>query len=83
MEKILKKFLDGTANESDVDLLWDIQSKIEGKTICPLGEAAAWPVAAAIRHFRDEFEWHINNRELSQTSNFGLQHYADPIHVPA
>jgi NADH-quinone oxidoreductase subunit F len=55
MERILKKFLNGTAEESDVDLLWDIQSKIEGKTICPLGEAAAWPVAAAIRHFKDEF----------------------------
>ena len=55
MEKILKKFLNGTAEESDVDLLWDIQSKIEGKTICPLGEAAAWPVAAAIRHFKEEF----------------------------
>lgn len=55
MEKVLKKFLNGTAQESDVDLLWDIQSKIEGKTICPLGEAAAWPVAAAIRHFKEEF----------------------------
>lgn len=55
MEKILAKFLNGTAMESDVDLLWDIQSKIEGKTICPLGEAAAWPVAAAIRHFKQEF----------------------------
>jgi NADH-quinone oxidoreductase subunit F len=55
MEKILQKFMNGTANESDVDLLWDIQSKIEGKTICPLGEAAAWPVAAAIRHFKQEF----------------------------
>ena len=55
MEKILKKFMNGTANEADVDLLWDIQSKIEGKTICPLGEAAAWPVAAAIRHFKQEF----------------------------
>lgn len=55
MEKILQKFLNGSAEESDVDLLWDIQSKIEGKTICPLGEAAAWPVAAAIRHFKQEF----------------------------
>jgi len=55
MEKILKKFINGTATESDVELLWDIQSKIEGKTICPLGEAAAWPVAAAIRHFKQEF----------------------------
>jgi NADH-quinone oxidoreductase subunit F len=36
-----------------IDLLWSIQSKIEGNTICPLGDAASWPVAAAIRHFRD------------------------------
>jgi NADH-quinone oxidoreductase subunit F len=56
MEKLLKKFLDGRAMLRDIDLLWDIQAKIEGKTICPLGEAAAWPVASSIRHFRNEFE---------------------------
>ncbi len=61
MEKILHKILDGHGTLKDVDLLWDIQSKIEGKTICPLGEAAAWPVAAAIRHFRHEFEEHVKN----------------------
>lgn len=61
MEKILHKFIEGKATLSDIDLLWDIQSKIEGKTICPLGEAAAWPVAAAIRHFRHEFEEYVNN----------------------
>src|SRR6187401_3068683 len=61
MEKILHKFLDGHATMKDIDLLWDIQGKIEGKTICPLGEAAAWPVAAAIRHFRPEFEEHVRN----------------------
>jgi NADH-quinone oxidoreductase subunit F len=83
MEKILQKIESGKGEMSDIDLLWDIQIKIEGNTICPLGDAAAWPVAAAIRHFRDEFEWHINHKELAQTSNFGLQHYADPIHVPA
>ncbi len=83
MEKILQKIESGKGEMSDIDLLWDIQRKIEGNTICPLGDAAAWPVAAAIRHFRDEFEWHINHKELAQTSNFGLQHYADPIHVPA
>lgn len=82
MEKILNKIEHGKGEMSDIDLLWDIQRKIEGNTICPLGDAAAWPVAAAIRHFRDEFEWHINNRELSQTQNYGLAHYADPIHVP-
>lgn len=61
MERILKKILDGNGTLQDIDLLWDIQSKIEGKTICPLGEAAAWPVAAAIRHFRPEFEEYVKN----------------------
>jgi len=59
MEKILHKILDGHGTLADVDLLWDIQSKIEGKTICPLGDAAAWPVASAIRHFRSEFEEYV------------------------
>jgi NADH-quinone oxidoreductase subunit F len=70
MEKILKKFLNGTANESDVDLLWDIQSKIEGKTICPLGEAAAWPVAAAIRHFKQEFLDVARNKKFVDVSHY-------------
>jgi NADH-quinone oxidoreductase subunit F len=59
MEKILHKILDGHGTLADVDLLWDIQSKIEGKTICPLGDAASWPVASAIRHFRKEFEEYV------------------------
>jgi NADH-quinone oxidoreductase subunit F len=82
MYKILKNLEYGHGKMSDIDLLWDIQRKIEGNTICPLGDAAAWPVAAAIRHFRDEFEWHVLNPEESQTRNYGLAHYADPIHVP-
>ena len=61
MEKILHKILDGNGTLADVDLLWDIQSKIEGKTICPLGDAASWPVASAIRHFRSEFEEYVRH----------------------
>jgi NADH-quinone oxidoreductase subunit F len=61
MERILHRILDGHGKQSDVDLLFDIQGKIEGKTICPLGDAAAWPVASAIRHFRAEFEEYIKN----------------------
>lgn len=79
MEKILYKIEYGKGTMEDVDLLWEIQRKIEGNTICPLGDAAAWPVAAAIRHFRDEFEWHILNPQESQTRNYGLAHYADPL----
>ncbi|TWP25255.1 NADH oxidoreductase (quinone) subunit F [Apibacter muscae] len=73
--RILKKIEEGKGTYEDIDLLWDVQSKIEGKTICPLGDAAAWPVAAAIRHFRDEFEWHINNPECL-TKNYGIANYA-------
>ncbi len=82
MYRILKKIENGEGTMADIDLLWDIQRKIEGNTICPLGDAAAWPVAAAIRHFRDEFEWHINNPE-ALTRNYGLANYADPIPVAA
>jgi NADH-quinone oxidoreductase subunit F len=61
MEKIIHKILDGHGTLEDIDLLWDIQRKIEGNTICPLGDAAAWPVASAIRHFRAEFEDFVKN----------------------
>ena len=82
MEKLLYRLEKGQGKISDIDLLWDIQRKIEGNTICPLGDAAAWPVAAAIRHFRDEFEWHITHAAEAQTRNYGLAHYADAIHIP-
>ncbi|WP_392470393.1 NADH-quinone oxidoreductase subunit NuoF [Sphingobacterium cellulitidis] len=79
MEKILNKIETGHGDMSDIELLWQVQQKIEGNTICPLGDAAAWPVAAAIRHFRDEFEWHILHPEEAQKRNYGLAHYADPL----
>lgn len=82
MYKILKNIEYGKGTMKDIDLLWDIQRRIEGNTICPLGDAAAWPVAAAIRHFRDEFEWHITHPDEAQTRNFGLAHYADAL-IPA
>ncbi|MGJ1319996.1 NADH-quinone oxidoreductase subunit NuoF [Sphingobacterium spiritivorum] len=79
MEKILHKIEMGKGSMADIDLLWDVQRKIEGNTICPLGDAAAWPVAAAIRHFRDEFEWHITSAGEAISRNYGLAHYADPL----
>jgi len=67
MEKVLHRIEHGHGSMHDIDLLVDISKKIEGNTICPLGDAAAWPVASAIRHFRDEFMWHITNpHEASQ-----------------
>ena len=82
LDKLLRKIEEGRGEMSDIDLLWDVQRRIEGNTICPLGDAAAWPVAAAIRHFRDEFEWHVLNPEKCLRENYGLAHYADPLHIP-
>lgn len=70
MEKILHKILDGHGTMTDIDLLWDIQRKIEGNTICPLGDAAAWPVASAIRHFRPEFEAYVKNHGQPTDINY-------------
>ncbi len=73
MEKVLHRLENGQGKMEDIDLLWDIQSKIEGNTICPLGDAASWPVAAAIRHFREEFEWHVTHPKEAMERNYGLR----------
>lgn len=69
LEKVLWRIENGEGTMDDIDLLWDIQSKIEGNTICPLGDAAAWPVASAIRHFREEFEYHVRFPEKVKDRN--------------
>jgi NADH-quinone oxidoreductase subunit F len=63
MEKVLHRLEHGHGQMEDIDLLVDVAKKIEGNTICPLGDAAAWPVASAIRHFREEFEYHVKYPE--------------------
>ena len=72
MEKVLHRLDHGHGTLEDISLLEEINKKIEGNTICPLGDAAAWPVAAAIRHFREEFEWHVTHAAEAQTRNYGL-----------
>ena len=72
MEKVLWRLENGQGKMSDMDLLVDVAKKIEGNTICPLGDAAAWPVASAIRHFREEFEWHVREPVKCMERNYGL-----------
>ncbi len=72
MEKVLWRLENGQGKMSDIDLLVDVAKKIEGNTICPLGDAAAWPVGSAIRHFREEFEWHVREPVKCMERNYGL-----------
>jgi NADH-quinone oxidoreductase subunit F len=71
MEKVLHRIENGEGRQHDLDLLVNIAARIEGNTICPLGDAAAWPVASAIRHFRDEFEFHVANPEIVKNREHG------------
>ena len=52
----MKKFERSEARKEDIELLLDVANNVEGNTICALGDAAAWPIQAMIRRFRDEFE---------------------------
>jgi NADH-quinone oxidoreductase subunit F len=62
LARVVHRIEHGEGRMEDLDLLVDMAGKIEGRTICALGDAAAMPVASFIRHFRDEFEYHIQQR---------------------
>ncbi len=54
--RLVRKIRRGRARSEEIDQLVDIANRIEGRTICALGDAAAWPVQSFIKHFRHEFE---------------------------
>jgi NADH-quinone oxidoreductase subunit F len=58
--RIMERMVKGDAEVKEIDDLLDIASRIEGHTICALGDAAAWPVQGLVRHFRPEIEKRIN-----------------------
>jgi NADH-quinone oxidoreductase subunit F len=62
MSEVFERLESGHGRERDIDLLWDVADNIMGKSFCALGDAAAMPVMGAIKHFRDEFEYHITHR---------------------
>ena len=45
---------------------------MEGKTICPFSDAAAWPIQGLLRHYRDEFEAHVRERKCPVSESFEL-----------
>ncbi|MCX6244426.1 MAG: NADH-quinone oxidoreductase subunit NuoF [Bacteroidetes bacterium] len=71
MEPILRRIEEGKGKKKEIDLLVSIADKIEGNTICPFGDAAAWPVSSAIRHFRKEFEFHVEHPDIVKNINHG------------
>jgi NADH-quinone oxidoreductase subunit F len=62
MWRVLQRMERGEAEKREIDLLWDVSTRVEGHTICALGDAAAWPVQGLIRHFRHVIEARIDQR---------------------
>jgi NADH-quinone oxidoreductase subunit F len=63
--RMLSRMLEGKGEQEDLDKLVDVANKIEGHTICALGDAAAWPVQSFLNHFRHEFEYMVRNNGRS------------------
>ncbi len=60
--RILHRIEHGQGRQEDLDLLLDLCENIAGRTICALGDAAAWPVQGMLKHYRSEFEYHIEHK---------------------
>ncbi|HIC48205.1 MAG TPA: NADH oxidoreductase (quinone) subunit F [Methylophaga aminisulfidivorans] len=59
--RVVKRIEEGQGRQEDLDRLVDVAENINGNTICALGDAAAAPVVSFIKHFRDEFQHHIDH----------------------
>jgi NADH-quinone oxidoreductase subunit F len=60
--RIIHRIEHGQGRADDLDLLNNLSDQIQGRTICALGDAAAMPVRAMIKHYRAEFEYHIEHK---------------------
>ena len=60
--RIVHRIETGEGRPEDLDLLLSLCDNIAGRTICALGDAAAWPVQGFLKHYRSEFEYHIEHK---------------------
>ena len=59
--RMLTRIVQGQGRSEDLEILLNVANRIEGRTICALGDAAAWPVQGMLRHYRHEFEYYIEH----------------------
>ena len=61
MVQILERILEGKGQPGDVEMLVQVADQIDGRSFCPLGDAAAWPVKGMVKVFREEFDYYIEH----------------------
>lgn len=66
MWRVMERLVKGEADISEIDMLVEVSTEVEGHTICALGDAAAWPIQGLVRHFRDDIEQRIVDKRTGQ-----------------
>ncbi|HTY51063.1 MAG TPA: NADH-quinone oxidoreductase subunit NuoF [Steroidobacteraceae bacterium] len=72
LTRMLQRILAGQGRAEDITLLVEVANRIEGHTICALGDAAAWPVQSFIKHYRHEFQYMVEHGGRSIVESQGL-----------
>jgi len=60
--RIVSRIENGLGRRDDFDILNNVTTNIMGRTICALGDAASMPVQSFVKHFADEFSFHIDHK---------------------
>jgi NADH-quinone oxidoreductase subunit F len=79
MVDLLKKIEAGEAEQAELDLLLDVCDRILGNCLCPLGDAAAMPVASYVAKFRDEYQRHLDEGGCPFGGESTLDHVLAPV----
>ena len=79
MVDLLRRIEAGEATQAELDLLLDVCDRILGNCLCPLGDAAAMPVASYVARFRDEYQRHIDEGGCPFAAESTLDHVLAPV----
>jgi NADH-quinone oxidoreductase subunit F len=79
MVQILKKLEEGTAAQGELDLLLNVCDRILGNCLCPLGDAAAMPIASYVAKFREEYQRHIDENGCPFGGESSLANVLAPV----
>jgi NADH-quinone oxidoreductase subunit F len=72
VHKLCEKIEHGRGTAEDLALLDDVPSLMEGQTICAFADAAAWPIQGLLKHFRADFQAHIDEKKCPFSESFEL-----------
>ena len=71
MADVLMRIVRGEGQPDDLTVMEALCAQIPGSTLCPLGDAAVNPVLSSMKHFRDEYEYHIEFKQCKEDWCYG------------